>query len=164
MHNALSGQLKLYYRGSTYSPQEVLPLTGAKKVFIMLGVNDIALYGGLDRAIEYWEIFLTSLEEASPDAVFFIESCLPVYHEAEYEYWNNALFDDFNLLLQDLCEKHGCVYVELASYFKDKNNSLDAKYCSDKLCHLTHTGSALWVEQLKNPANYSVDPRSIDYD
>ena len=164
VHNALSGQIKIWYQGKEYFPEEVLPLTGANKVFIMLGVNDVALYGGLDRTMEYWEIFINNLLEANPNVTIFLESAFPVYYTKCYEGWNNDVFDEHNRRLQELCDKYGLVYVDLAHYFKDEHNGLAEEYTSDYYCHVNYEAAQLWADQLKNPENYSVDPRSIDYE
>lgn len=161
VHNAVLGRLQLWYRGAAYSPEDVIGAAGANKVFIMLGVNDVALYGGLDKTMEYWDSFLAGITEKNPDVTVFLISTLPVYHGAEYDKWNNDIFDEHNARLQALCEEYGCVYVDLAHYFKDADNGLAEEYCSDQSCHITYPGAALWAEQLKNPENYSVDPRSF---
>ncbi len=164
LRDALTGDRSIWFEGKPYLPKDVLPLTGARKVFVLLGNNDLAYHGGVDDLMERWELFVAGLREQSPDAVIFIESALPVFHISEREGWNNALFDAYNARLRAFCEERGCVFVELAPYFKDENNCLTPAYCSDSFCHLTQEAIGIWVEQLKNPANYSVDPRSFDHD
>lgn len=161
MEDALHGGRKIWYGGKPYLAAEVAPLTGGRKFFVLLGNNDLAYYGGVDALMERWELLVAALQEQCPGAVIFIQSALPVFHGAEREGWNNALFDEYNARLQVFCAEHGCVYVNLAPYFKDENNCLNPAYCADSFCHLTQEAIGIWVEQLKNPANYSVDPRSF---
>ena len=73
VRNAVSGYLKIWFRGEQYLPQDVLGLTGATKVFIMLGVNDVALPGGVDHTIECWAEYITAIREKNPDIQIFIE-------------------------------------------------------------------------------------------
>ena len=78
VRNAVSGKVKIWYQGEEYLPQDVLPKTGAKKVFAMFGVNDIALYGKIDQTMERWADFVANIRGTSPDITIVIESCLPV--------------------------------------------------------------------------------------
>lgn len=161
VRNAVSGKVKVWYKGEEYRPDQVLPLTGAKKVFAMFGTNDIALYGGIDRTMEKWQTLVERMREKSPDVQIFIESCFPVYHTIHYEGLNNKAIDKYNKRLIEFCEENDCVYVDLAHYFKDKKNGMALKYSSDQYVHVNYEATPVWVEQLKNPANYSVDPRSF---
>ena len=161
VRNAVSGYLKIWFRGEQYLPQDVLGLTGATKVFIMLGVNDVALPGGVDHTIECWAEYIMSIREKNPEIQIFIESCLPVYYE--FSERNNEILDGYNERLWELCEEMGCIYVDVAHYLKDENNKLALEYCSDMGEHITYKGAAVWAEQLKNPENYSVNPRSLVY-
>ena len=161
VRNAVSGYLKIWFRGEQYLPQDVLGLTGATKVFTMLGVNDVALPGGVDHTIECWAEYITAIREKNPDIQIFIESCLPVYYE--FSERNNEILDGYNERLRELCEEMGCIYVDVAHYLKDENNKLALEYCSDMGEHITYKGAAVWAEQLKNPENYSVNPRSLVY-
>ena len=161
VRNAVSGYLKIWYHGEQYLPQDVLGLTGATKVFTMLGVNDVALPGGVDRTLECWAEYIAAIREKNPDIQIFIESCLPVYYE--FSGRNNEMLDGYNERLRELCEETGCIYVDVAHYLKDENNKLALEYCSDMGEHITYEGAAVWAEQLKNPENYSVNPRSLEY-
>ena len=163
-HNAVSGQLKIWIDSRDYFPEEVSAMLEARKVFFMMGLNDIALYGGVDKTMTYWETLLDRFAETSPGTTLFIESCLPICWYGELEDWNNDIVDEYNRRLQALCEERGCVYVDLAHYFKDEGNGMRMDLCWDARCHPNYEGAAIWIEQLRNPLNYSVDPRSIDYE
>ena len=58
VHNAVSGQLQVWIQGQPHSVEDAIALTGAKKVFIMLGVNDVAREGGVPGTMELWQIML----------------------------------------------------------------------------------------------------------
>ena len=161
VRNAVSGKVKIWYQGEEYLPQDVLPLTGVKKVFAMFGINDIALYGKIDQTMERWADFVANIRSTCPDITIVVESCLPVYHTVRYDGLDNDCIDEYNRRLAAFCRENDCVYVDLAPYFKDEHNGMAAPYSSDQYIHVTYEATALWVEQLKNPANYSVDPRSF---
>lgn len=164
VHNAVSGQLKIWIDSQDYFPEEAVSMLEARKVFFMLGLNDVALYGGVDKTMTFWETLLDRFEETAPGATIFIESCFPICTYSELKDWNNDIVDAYNLRLQALCEERGCVYVDLAHYLKDENNGLRLDLCWDARIHPNYDGAAIWIEQLRNPLNYSVDPRSIDYE
>ena len=164
VRNAITDEIPLWYQGRSYSSRDVLLDTGSKKAFFMLGVNDVALYGGVERTMECWEELIAGIREKTPHVMFFIESCFPVYRTSEFPGRNNDLIDAYNELLRQFCEDHNCVYVDIAKYFKDANNSLADEYCSDQYVHVTYDATKIWVEQLRNVENYSVNPRYIDYD
>ena len=145
VHNAYTGNLKIWYQSRQYSPADVVPLTGANKIFVMLGVNDIALYGGIDKTMLYWDDFIAKIREQSPDVVIFIESSLPIYYSAQYSAWNNDLFDEYNERLRAFCEEKDCVFVDIAHYFKNDKNSLADAYCSDYYCHVTYAATEVWT-------------------
>ena len=164
VHNAVSGQLKIWIDSKDYFPEEVAALLEARKVFFMMGLNDIGLYGGVDKTMTYWETLLDRFAQTAPGTTVFIESCLPICWYSELDYWNNEIVDEYNRRLQALCEERGCVYVDLGHYFKGEDNTLRLDLCWDARCHPNYEGAAIWIEQLRNPLNYSVDPRSIDYE
>ena len=165
MEDALGGGRPIWYENKPRKLEDVVAACGAKKLCLMLGNNDLAYYGGVDELMERWEELVSRLLEQQPDAVLFLESALPVFRGAEREGWNNALMDEYNQRLRSFCDAHeGCVFVDLAPALKDENNCLDPSLCSDMFCHLTPEGLGIWIRGLKDPANYSVDPRSVDND
>ena len=159
VHNAISGQIQIYWRGQQRFAQDILPETGASKVFIMLGINDIALEGGVDRTMELWYQYVEEIQEKDPTIQIFIESMLPVLTATEFPGRNNAKIDDYNDRLRALSREKGCIFVELAHYLKDETNGLPMEYTYDLSVHLTFQAAKIWAEQLKNPENYSEDPR-----
>ena len=159
--NALSGDVKLWYQGGRRMLWDALPLTGAGKIFLMLGVNDIARYGGIDRTMEMWAAVFDRVHEACPEVQWYIESMLPIWCEAEYYALNNPKILAYNERLKAFCEENGCVFVDIADYFRDESGGLSARYCSDFYVHVSFAAAEMWVGLLKDPANYSQDPRSF---
>ena len=158
VHNAVSGQLQVWIQGRAHSVEDAIALTGARKVFIMLGVNDVAREGGVPGTMELWQIMLDRIREKSPDVTFYIESCFPVYRYAEYLPDGNGVIDGYNEQLRQFCEDNDCVYVDIAHFFKDEFNALADIYCSDQYVHITNEAAALWASLLRDPYRYSVNP------
>ena len=127
----------------------------------MLGINDIGQNGGIELTMELWEELCGNILEKAPDLQIFIQSCLPMFTPSEYDDLNNALIREYNGQLKAFCEDHGFVFVDLADWFRDETGGMPEKFSSDQYVHINFDAAALWVEQLKNPANYSGDPRSF---
>ncbi len=161
VRNAVSGEVDIWYQGNPYRPEDVIPLTGASKVFAMLGTNDIARSGGIDRTIELWTEMLDKIREKSPDVTFFLESCLPMHYAGQLVDLNNKKLDEYNERLRAYCEENGIVFVDIAAYFKDDRNSLRDDFSDDQYVHVTESAARLWAVLLKDPANYSINPRYL---
>ena len=118
------------------------------KLIIMLGTNDIALYG-VDGTMERWEIFIDRIVEKNPDIQIYIQSCTPVHLASEYNKLNNDIIDEYNVQLELFCQENGYHFVNIAPYFKDFRNSLVGEYCSDARMHITYDGALIWEYALK---------------
>jgi hypothetical protein len=64
--NAVSNKLQMSYQGKKMDLASAVAATGAKKLFIMLGMNDIAIVG-VDKTIQNWRTMLGSIFEKCPD-------------------------------------------------------------------------------------------------
>lgn len=148
LQNTIDGRLTLNYQGVSYSPEDALAAIGAKKLFVMLGFNDLALFG-IEGTMERWDIFLERILEKNPDIRIYIQSCTPIYHEGQGGALTNDNIDAYNEALKSYCLEHGYYYVDVASYFKDFRNSLVPAYCSDNQMHITYEGAVVWERVLK---------------
>lgn len=162
VHSAIHTYMTVWFRGEEWDALDVIRETGGKKLFIMLGINDIGL--GLDRALAEWEVLLGGIRARDHEITFFVQSLLPMYAGTQVPELNNDLIDAYNEGLQALCERTGSVYVDLAPYFKNDDNALREEFTSDYYVHLNNDGARLWAELLRDPGNYSVHPRTIDYE
>ena len=163
VRNAVLENIEIWYHGKSYRADQAVPLTGATKVFIMLGTNDVAMDPSLDTTMGRWKSLVNMIRATTPDAVFFIESCLPMHKLGMNDRLNNDAIDAYNVRLREFCEEAKCVYVDIADYFKDEENSLAEEYTSDHYVHLNMDGAELWAQVLRDPANYSVNPRGLSY-
>lgn len=142
------------FRGEKMRLEESIPLTGAKKVYLMLGINDIAVYG-LEGAVENYQTLLDSIQSAEPDVQFYIQSATPICEGAEKGALTNDNLEQYNALLREMCEQRGIAFVDVASVFRDENGYLPRDYCSDPDgmgIHLTDTACQLWLGYLLEDA------------
>ena len=148
LQNTIDGRLQLSYQGISYSPEDAVAAVGAEKLFVMLGFNDLALFG-LEGTMERWGIFLGRILEKNPDIQIYIQSCTPLHRDGEYDKLNNDLVDAYNQALKDYCAENGYHFVNIAPYFMDYRNSLVGTYCTDNFMHITYDGAVVWEYALK---------------
>ena len=148
LQNTIDGRLTLNYQGVSYSPEDALAAAGAKKLFVMLGFNDLNLFG-IDGTLERWDIFLERIIEKNPDIQIYIQSCTPVHKDGQAGALNNENIDAYNETLKNYCQEHGYHFVDVASYMKDYRNSLVPAFCSDGKMHITYDGAVVWEYVLK---------------
>lgn len=148
LQNTIDGRLTLNYQGVSYSPEDALAAAGAKKLFVMLGFNDLNLFG-IDGTLERWDIFLERIIEKNPDIQIYIQSCTPVHKDGQAGALNNENIDAYNEALKNYCQEHGYHFVDVASYMKDYRNSLVPAFCSDGKMHITYDGAVVWEYVLK---------------
>lgn len=142
------------YQGEKMLLEESVPLTGAKKIYMMLGINDIAVYG-LEGAVENYKLLMDRILEAVPDAQFYIQSATPIVEGAETGGLTNENLEKYNLLLKEMCEERGLRFVDVASVMKDENGCLIRDYCSDPDgmgIHLMDDACKLWLGYLMEDA------------
>lgn len=137
------------YQGQNMYPEDALKACGAKKVFILLGMNDIALYG-IDDTLERWDRLVSRIREKNPDIQIYIQSGTPIYTAGQIGYLNNNQVDKYNARLVTFAQESGCVYIDIATPMKDSSNGLKEEYCSDAYVHFTDAACKLWVDILKN--------------
>ena len=155
VNNAVTNQLYLSYQGKDMTPQDALAACGAKKVFILLGMNDIALFGenSIDIAMDNWAKLLKNIREKNPDIQIFIQSGTPIYTDGQKGGLNNERMDKYNVALKKFAAENDCDYIDIATPMKDSTNGLKTEYCSDAYVHFTDAACKLWIEILKNYVN-----------
>ena len=142
------------FRGEKMLLEDSIPLTGAKKVYIMLGTNDIGLYG-IDGAIENMTTLLERILTNAPDVSIYIQSATPICQGAEKKNLNNANMELYDSKLQSLCEEKGYHFVDVASVMRDENGFLPLDYCSDPEglgIHFTDLACEIWLNYLRTDA------------
>ena len=151
--NEVTGAFYLTYQGEEMKLTDALAKIGAKKLFIMLGMNDIGLYG-IDATIENWGKLLKSVREKNPDIQIYIQSMTPVWTGGEKGGLKNPNVNAYNEKLQAFAESNGCKYIDVASYMKDSTGGLATRFCSDSFVHLTDEGAIAWIKVLKAYTGY----------
>ncbi len=138
--------------GTKYTVDEGIRASGQKKVFIMLGMNDIGLYG-IDGSVENMKTLIGRILEKSPDVQIYIESVTPMLYNMQRSQLNNTTIPQFNSRLRQICSERGFYYMDIYSVVQDGYGNLDPSNCSDPTgmgIHFTDAGCSKWVNYLKH--------------
>ena len=124
---------------------------GAKKVYIMLGINDMAY--DFERVIRNMETLVARILERAPKAEIFIESVTPMTEASGRadEDLNNDVIREYNARMRKLCVENGWYYVDVASAVMDQGGYLIREYSGDADSmgiHFNTEGSRVWAEYL----------------
>jgi len=122
-----------------------------KKVFILIGINDISRDFPDEIIIENYTEILQRIKEESPATLVYVQTILPV-NESFGIYKNHYGKDDhilkINNFLREMKKEKDVVVIDLHDHFLDANNRLDAKYTEEGL-HLNAKGYQVWAGILK---------------
>lgn len=145
------------YQGTKSRVEDCVALSGAKKLFIMLGMNDIGIYG-LEGSIENYKELLGLIIEKSPGIQVFVQSMTPMAASSTSanSKLNNENIKKYNELLLQMCKENGWYFLDVASVMYDESGVyLRDSYCSDLSSmgmHFTNEGCEEWVDYLKTHA------------
>lgn len=146
--NFVTYKINLYYQGAEYHVEDAVAVSGVKKVFFMLGMNDIG-YQSPEEFLERYTILVDRVREKAPDAEIYIQTCPPWYRDTlPFSSFNDKI-DQCNLLVTEMAAEKGCHVVDLAAYIKDHINSMAKEYTMDFEAHLNYEGSVVWMEVLR---------------
>lgn len=153
--NMLSGKiLPEYPKGSGQKPaiEESVTATGAKVVYVMLGMDNIAY--GIEKATGDYLTILNNIQTANPGVQIVVQSVTPM-SDASTSYsekLNNEQINAFNETMKEYCQTNRWYYVDVAEAFRDEEGFLKKEYCSDYSTmgmHFTYDGAKVWVQYLK---------------
>ena len=158
----LSGKLLPEWpKGSGLRPaiQDSVLDTGAKVVYVMLGMNTMARY--VDGAVNDLVTVCERIQQADPSITIIVESVTPMTEDSprKDDYLNNDVINSYNQKMQAVCQEHEWYVLNVAEVFKDENGNLIAQYCSDPTkmgMHFTYEGTKVWVDYLKTHVPYEL--------
>ena len=142
------------YQGTKMLAEDCIAACGAKKVYIMLGMNDISY--GIDKTIDRYKTLVSRILAKSPDAKIFIQSMTPMRKDSNI--WgsklNNTTIASYNAKLLETCKEMGWYFIDVQSVmWDDAGTQLRLEYCSDPGSgnmgiHMTTQGCKAWVNYL----------------
>lgn len=136
------------FQGKKVTPYDQLAACPqVKRVFIMLGMNDIAV-SGLEGARQNYQKVINKLLEVRPDLEIYIMSMTYILPGQDRGSLSSANAAKFNEKLQDLAEEMGYGYLDMATPLSDGNGCLSSQYCSDGFVHISRSGYNVWSDVL----------------
>ena len=90
-----------------------------KRIYIMLGSNGLA-YMGNTYMVQQMQVLIEKLRESCPESYIYVISIPPVTkaHEAEGQE-TMAMVNGYNMLLKDMADEIGVIYLDLCSELQD---------------------------------------------
>ncbi len=141
------------YQGTKMLVEDCVANSKAECVYIMLGMNDLAVYG-IDDTIANYQTLIGRIFEKSPNVKIIVQSMTPMTSTSEIlgSSLNNEIIKDYNARLSALCTEKGWTFVDVASVMYDaEGKNLNRDFCSDPDglgVHFTEAGCEKWVEYL----------------
>jgi lysophospholipase L1-like esterase len=120
-----------------------------KKIFLMIGINDLGNGKQNDYIINNYNIILEKIKKGSPDTIIYIESILPVNKSLSGSAMadNNKIID-LNKKLQQL-QSNNVIYINIFNSLTTNDNELNKDLTYDGV-HLNGQGYGIWVNIIKD--------------
>jgi len=123
---------------------ELIP-TKPKKVFIMLGINDIKSKMPLNITVRNIGHFIYTLKRYSPQTEIHLLSVLPVNETIKNYDIKNADIKELNKLIKEFCNRFNFNYIDLYDVLLDKESNLNKEFTTDGL----HINNAAYLKLAK---------------
>lgn len=120
-------------------------LNDAKKIILMIGINDLKRRSDAEILENYMEIL-----DKLPSSKLVVFSVLPVNEEvvSKNPQMNNARIKKINQRIAELCSQKKIKFIDLSEFYLDENGFLDKNYHVGDGIHLNQTGYDIWVKHL----------------
>lgn len=145
IHPKMNGQKMLL--------EDAVVACGAKKLYIMLGMNDIAVYG-IQGSVDNLMALIDKVRARSPDVEIYVQSVTPRVRGKDQKTLNNANIERYDRLLCETIQASGLErlwFVDVASALRGEDGTLPRKYCSDpgkQGIHFTDAACEVWLDYL----------------
>ena len=144
------------YNGEDQTLAQILPTLNCKRIFLLLGLNDLSgANPDVDTIIENYATLVSQIKEIVPGVEVIIMTNTPKQKSdwlPDYTInrsFDNALIDTFVSALITMCNEKGIPYVDVSTPMKDAEGYLPEAYCSDEFVHLTSDGAKVVVKTIE---------------
>lgn len=117
------------------------------RVFLLAGVNDLAMGDAAPAIAERYGRILDVFREKAPEAQLYCQSVLPVRLPGAPPLVTNDRVRALNESLARVAAGRSCTFVDLYSALAGADGALDARYTLDGI-HLTGEGYAAWARAI----------------
>ncbi len=132
--------------GGVYDRLEPILKGKPAKLFLMIGINDVAAGRSADTIVEGIEKIIDRFRRESPHTKFYLQSLLPVndcYGMFKGHTSRGDVVKEINARLRDVAREKEITYIDLYSSFSNADGKLVQEYTNDGL-HLLGEGYLLW--------------------
>lgn len=135
--------------GTKITVEEALKEHSFKKIFVMIGINEMGT-GTVDTFMEKYEEMVARLQELQPDAMIFLHGIMKVKQEKSESdpIFNNPNIQERNDRIAQLADNKTIFYLDVNEVVTDVNGNLNADYTYDDV-HLLGKWYCLWTDFLK---------------
>jgi len=123
-----------------------------RKVFVMIGINDILKNVPQERIETQYEQIISQLKSICPQSEIYIQSCLPTTGMGGSEANNSlviARVKQLNNFLVNECERQGVHFINLYPLFEKPMDHMNSTLTYDGL-HLNEEGNKVWAQAITN--------------
>jgi lysophospholipase L1-like esterase len=125
-----------------------------RKLFLEIGINDISQNIPNAIIVENILAIANRVKAKLPRTEMYVISILPSNDNVKNEYPNAYGKNDRVLAVNEQLKKNAVknkfVYVDIGSFFKDKQGKLSAQYAAPDGLHINEEGYKKWVRVLKD--------------
>ena len=158
----IGGTMRCFnYRGTDATMYYITAVVKAKKVFIMLGMNDpVGIQ--IDKSLGYIDqiMYYMRRDERTSNAEVYFFSVTPVgtlYCEERQRPGYQEDLDEYNARLKEKCAELEVGFIEVSEALKGEDNHLDPAYSSDGRFHLNPDGLNVWLARMRDYAQEQYD-------
>lgn len=137
------------YNGLKTTIENQLALMGAKRVYLMLRLNDSRAYAS-DTYLENYKLLIYLIKEKNPNIEICILSLPPSTGTRNQQPTNMQLFR-FNLFMYKLCLQYDLHFIDVAYALRSDTGALKTDCCIDVSTtgtHLNDVGCDIWLDYL----------------
>lgn len=143
------------YKGKKQKVEDSISQMSVKKVYIMLGMNDINAVG-INGSVKNFEKLCNNILEKSPNVQIYVQSVTPMASSSNVASskegrLNNKSIYEYNTKLAQLAQNRGWYFINVSEVMFDDNGYLKNEYCSDLNSmgiHFTNAGCTAWIDYL----------------
>ncbi len=121
-----------------------------KKIFIMIGINDILKQVPQERIKSQYEQIILSLIKQCPQAQLYVQENLPTRGIGNTDAKNRQYIEqtkDLSQFLQNVCAEHAVTFIPLYTLFESPVDQLNPSLTYDGL-HLNEAGYQVWARAI----------------
>lgn len=135
--------------GQWLTVAEALQQADYKKVYIMLGMNELGWVYESVFAEDYARI-IDVIQQSHPDAEIYVQSIIPVseWKDGSNDVYTNANVVRLQKVLCEMCLEKGVHYVNVAEVMQDAGGFLPGEATQDGM-HLTPEYCKIWADYLR---------------